>query len=197
MRPVLALLIVGMATGMARAPLTAAGPLLIVTMRVYETAGLSPAIERRALEEAGRVLRPASVAVRWRLCTGPDRASACDLPPARAELSLRIVRHGGGRRLETTALGTALVTPGRAVLATVYADHIEDLAMAARTDPAVLLGRATAHEIGHLLMRTAGHAPCGVMRDRWTEQEVRRNRSLDWMFTAEDVVAMHRFWTHA
>src|SRR5688572_1197026 len=195
MRPVLALVIAGLA-GMGRAPLAAAGPVdADLTVRVYQTAGLSSAIERRALEEAARVLRPALVAVRWRLCSGPNPAPPCDRPLGHAELSVRIVRRGVVRRDATNALGTALVAPGRGgVLATVYVDQIEELSMAARTDAAVLLGRATAHEIGHLLMRTSGHAPCGLMRATWTEQEVRRNHPLDWMFTAGDVVAMHRFW---
>jgi hypothetical protein len=184
-----------MAMGMARASLSAAGPPdQILTVRVYQTAGLSSAIERRSLEEAARVLRPALVTVRWRWCTGPNPAPACDRPLVRAELLLRIVRRAVVHHGTAMALGTALVAPGRGVLATVYVGHIEELSTATRTDPAVLLGRATAHEIGHLLIRNAGHAPCGVMRERWTEQEVRRNHPLDWMFTAGDVVAIHRFW---
>lgn len=194
MGPVLALTL-GIAGWVAPVPVMVPGPPATVTVRVYETAGLSPAVERRALEETGRVLRAASVAVRWRLCTGADRA-ACDVPLEGTELSLRIVRHGTDRRDATMTLGSAFVAPGRGVLATVYASEVERLAMAARSDAATLLGRATAHEIGHLLMRTAGHARRGVMRETWTEREVRRNRPLDWMFTAEDVVGMHDFWGH-
>jgi hypothetical protein len=178
-------------------PLTAdVRPDRVVTVRLYQTAAPSSPIEPRALAEADKALRPALVTVLWRPCNGADRSAACDRPPVRSELLVRIVRHGAVRsRVTTTVLGNALVAPGRAgVLATVYVDEVEDLAKVAGIDPAVLLGRATAHEIGHLLMRTTGHARYGLMRDMWTEQEIHRNQPLDWMFTAGDVVAMRRFW---
>ena len=37
----------------------------VLTVRVYQTAGLSSAAERRALAEAGTVLRAGGIDVRW------------------------------------------------------------------------------------------------------------------------------------
>jgi hypothetical protein len=195
MRPVHALVIAGMAAWMG-VTLTADGRLdRVVTVRLYQTADPSSTIEPRALAEAERMLRPALVTVFWRPCSGAHRSAACDRPADGSELSVRTVRHGMARPHVTTVLGDAFVAPGRGgVLATVYVDEVEDLAKVAGIDPAVLLGRATAHEIGHLLMRTSAHARYGLMRETWTEQEVHRNQPLDWMFTAGDVVAMRRFW---
>lgn len=195
MRPVHALVIAGMAAWMS-VPLTADGrPDRVVTVRLYQTADPSSTIDPRALAEAERMLRPALVTVVWRPCSGANRSAACDRPADRSELSVRIVRHGTAHPGVTTVLGNAFVAPGRGgVLATVYVDEVQDLAKVAGIDPAVLLGRATAHEIGHLLMRSSAHARYGLMRDTWTEQEVHRNQPLDWMFTAGDVVAMQRFW---
>jgi hypothetical protein len=194
-RSVHALVIAGMAAWMG-VPLTADGrPDRVVTVRLYQTADPSSTIEPRAHAEADKVLRPALVTVLWRPCSGADRSAACDRPAVRSELSVRIVRHRAVRPRVTTVLGDAFVAPGRGgVLATVYVDEVEELARVAGIDPAVLFGRAAAHEIGHLLMRTSAHARYGLMRDTWTEQEVHRNQPLDWMFTAGDVVAMRRFW---
>lgn len=193
--PVHALVMAGMAASLG-VPLTAnARPDRVVAVRVYQPADSSSTIDPRALAEADKVLRPALVTVLWRPCSGADRSAACDRPPVRSELSVRIVRHGAVRPRAATVLGNAFVAPGRGgVLATVYVDEVQDLAKVAGIDPAVLLGRATAHEIGHLLMRTSAHARYGLMRDTWTEPEVHRNQPLDWMFTAGDVVAMRRFW---
>jgi len=167
----------------------------VITVRLYQTVDPSSTLEPRVLAEADKVLRPALVTVLWRPCSGADRSAACDRPPVRSELLVRIVRHRAVRPGVTTVLGNAFVASGRGgVLATVYVDEVEDLARAAGLDPALLLGRATAHEIGHLLMRTSAHARFGLMRDTWTVQEIHRNQPLDWMFTAGDVVAMRRFW---
>jgi len=49
-----------------------------------------------------------------------------------------------------------------------------------------LLGRAVAHELGHLLLRAPGHGPSGLMRPLWTDQELMQNRPDDWTFSEAD-----------
>jgi hypothetical protein len=75
------------------------------------------------------------------------------------------------------------------VLATVYVDRVEELARAARVDVGMLLGRALAHELGHLLMGGL-HGVSGLMRPSWTREEVRRNAAADWMFAGGELLAM-------
>jgi len=58
-RPGLALIVAGVAAWMPPAALTAAGPTTTITVRVYQSAGLTPALEQRALEGAAAALRPA------------------------------------------------------------------------------------------------------------------------------------------
>jgi hypothetical protein len=165
-----------------------------ITVRVYQTAGLSPSLEDRALAEAESILRGGFVNVRWRICTGRDRGrtGVCDAPLAASERAIRIVRRGGVRDDGPVALGNALVERSAGgVLATVYFDRVAWLANTAQTDAAIVLGRAVAHELAHLLMRTAAHTGCGLMRPRWTPREIRRNSTIDWSFTAGDVLAMY------
>lgn len=190
-----ALILVGGFISMSPTLLTAADvSRTTVTVRVCQAAGLPSRVEQRALAEAKAVLRAARVEVRWRQCTCEDRdqAGGSDAPPEPSELVLRMIRTGAHRQGMSVTLGDALVNrhTGAGVLATVYVHRVAWLADAADADSAVLLGRVTAHELGHLLMRTNVHARVGLMRRRWTLEEIQRNSALDWMFTAADVAAM-------
>ena len=86
-----------------------------------------------------------------------------------------------------TSLGNALLDSGtnRGVLATIYADRIARVS-AGQTDRLQLFGRVVAHELGHLLLGVTAHSNSGLMREFWTDQQVRRNESSDWAFSAED-----------
>jgi hypothetical protein len=172
--------------------LSAAAPVRIaLVVRVYQTAGLPSSLEQRALAEAGTVLRAALVDVSWRVCSPPIPSPGCDLPPGPSERRLRIVREGPLGPERSVTLGSAVVEPRvGGVLVTVYFDEVARLARNTGVDTGVLLGRAVAHELGHLLMRTTAHPPCGLMRADWTQSELRRKRAVDWAFTAGDVVAM-------
>ena len=94
---------------------------------------------------------------------------------------------------QSTVLGTALVIPqATATFATVYARRVSRMARETKTDFAMLLGRVAAHELGHLLMNTAGHPAHGLMRPTWTKHEVGRNHAADWAFTRADMAAMRQ-----
>jgi hypothetical protein len=165
----------------------AAVPRTTITVRVCKDVSLPSMVEQRALDEAGAVLRAASVDVRWRKCTGPD----VDASSTAFELVLRIVE--ARQATPPAVLGTAFVIRrAGGVLATVYADRVAVLANQALIDVAVLFGRVAAHELGHLMMRTSVHARHGLMRSQWTTDELRRNYAPDWTFTARDVAEMRQ-----
>lgn len=174
--------------------LTAAdAPRTAITVRIYQSAGLSSALEERALAEAEALLGTAGVDVSWRRCTS-GQAAACEPPLGPSELMVRMIRTGAPWRGVSATLGEAHVDrqTGDGVVATVHVNRVVRLADEAGTDSGVLLGRVTAHELGHLLMRGERHSLAGLMRPSWTLAEVRQNRSFDWMFTAEDLAAMRR-----
>jgi hypothetical protein len=111
----------------------------------------------------------------------------------RSEIIVRISRGPGGRDGGDT-LGNATVDKrvSRGSLATLYFDRVVAQASAAGADPGILLGRAAAHEIGHLLMGTTAHAPHGLMRARWSRTELQRQFQRDWLFSANDAERMRR-----
>ena len=172
------------------APMVAIVPRISLTVRVYQTTDLPSTLSERALREAARLLRAGLVDVRWVGCTGVDPSPICSVPPGPSELILALRDGAACQRLAT--LGEALVVHDEGgVLATVYANCVASLASAGRSDVAVLLGRVTAHELGHLMIGTSAHARHGLMRRNWTANELLHNRAADWAFTTEDIAAMH------
>jgi hypothetical protein len=177
----------------------------IVPVRVYDAAGLQPSTATAALTLAATALRPAGVELTWRTCAGAIGSDRCETTPSPGELILRVVRSTPGSdtarthaaRLRSPAglpLGDAFVDvrSRTGVLATIYFDRVLLLAGESGIDAATLLGHAIAHELGHLLLGSNGHARHGLMRSTWSSDELRRSRPADWTFTREDVEAMRR-----
>ena len=160
-------------------------------VRVYDSAGVSKAAMRAALETAAQALRPADVEVTWVACSASS-AGSCAAPLRGGELIVRLVRLESASAAAAESLGTALLDPktGTGVLATVYVDRVERLARTSHGELGTLLGRAMAHEIGHLLMGRSEHAVRGLMRPRWTRAEIARNVKADWRFDAPDLRAI-------
>ena len=160
-----------------------------VVVRVYDANGMLAGTNRAALDHARKTLEAASVDVTWRLC-GP---SPCDAPMAPGELAIRIVRSALPQGYQgTVPLGDALVdrNTGVGVLATIYFDRVLWLAARADADSRVLLGSAIAHELGHLLLATTSHGPAGLMRELWSQEEVRRRYPSDWTFAPAEIAAI-------
>jgi len=163
-----------------------------VVVRVYDAHGVMAGTNRRALDQAHTVLEAASIDVVWRMCPG---SPSCEAPLSPRELAIRIVRSPVPPRCNgTLPLGDAMIDTrtGAGVLATIYVDRIEWLAQQAGADSRALLGRAIAHELGHLLLASTTHGPVGLMRAYWSQEEVRRGQPRDWRFAAPELAAMRR-----
>ena len=170
-------------------PLTAqsAPPPVAVTARLYNTARVPAEVSDAALAIATQAMG-AGIRVSWQKCDLPD---TCTLVPAREELIIRLVR---SRDTASYVLGEASIdtSASAGVLATIYVDRVERMAALSETDATVLLGRAIAHELGHLLMATNAHNAAGLMRAQWTTADLRRNQMNDWMLREEDAAAIRR-----
>jgi hypothetical protein len=166
-----------------------------VVVRVYDTSGASSAERRAALDVAASIVSAASVEVVWRPCEGRARnPDACAAPLASGELALRLVRsYTSDDYRRELPLGDALIdtAAGAGVLATIYVDRVDWMAAHGGVDRHALLGRAIAHELGHLLMATSAHGTSGLMRSVWSRSEIRRGQKTDWIFGAREIVAIH------
>jgi len=171
-----------------------------VTVRVYDSTGATEAERWPSLRVAASIVSGASVELLWKTCAQPAapapsalRQSSCEKPLAPGELAVRIVR--SGIVVDTRSalpLGDAMIDPHTrsGVLATVYIDRVTWMAEQAGVDVHALLGRAIAHELGHLLMATGAHGSNGLMRPVWSQSEIRRRQLDDWIFRPREIAAI-------
>jgi hypothetical protein len=183
-------LVVGVGLWLSAPPAAAATAATVpvpLVVRIYDGSGAAGSTGT-ALSAAATVLGEAGIAPDWLPCGGPASegdAGRCGIRLGRGELAVRLLRlpvpDGYTGQLP---LGHSLVDPHRrtGALATIYLDRVEWLARASRTDAGLLLGRAIAHEIGHLLLGTTEHAATGVMRAVWSADALRLEAE-DWRFT--------------
>jgi hypothetical protein len=173
-----------------------------ITVRVYDSTARSQAERGLAIRAAAAIFAEAGLRMSWRDCSrdGADypcggirlphdlvvriltRASAADAPSSNA-----VTAAAGSAAAPGEHLGFAAVTSPvqGGIVATVYAEHVGRVI--ARTGLAfdLLLGRAIAHEVGHLLPGGSGHTSTGLMRAVWTDDELRRGRAEDWTYFIE------------
>jgi len=162
-----------------------------VVARIYNTARMAPTLTALALDVATRVMIAGAIGVAWKNCDMPD---VCATVPRRGFV-IRLVRS----RDEVAdgapfVLGEASIDlrEQAGLLATIYVNRVERMAALAEADTASLLGRAIAHELGHLLLATNAHSSRGLMRAQWTQGELRRNQIADWVLAREDAAAIRR-----
>lgn len=158
-------------------------------VRIYDNAGVLVGELSSALRTTHDILRRADLGVDWVQCRarrdGPVPA-VCDQPLSSGDVVVRLIESSDKVFGERRALGYSLFDAnGVSGFATVYVDRVDWLARRAQYPRAPLLGRAIAHEIGHLLLRSNAHTENGLMREVWTAEQVVRNRREDWTFSPD------------
>lgn len=169
-----------------------------VVIRLYDISGGTPEARATAMQTTAAILRDAGIDVDWRDCSTDGADHPCRTVREPHELAIRIMpRYVPATRLTSSSVtarlqGTEEMLPlGFAALdahtragvsATIFHDRVQAVAHRARLELGLLLGRAIAHEVGHLILRASGHATDGLMRAVWTDEELLANRPGDWLF---------------
>jgi len=166
---------------------------LHVVIRLYDMATGDAAGRAAAMRTAADAIASAGLRVTWRDCSRGGAAHPCRTVRDAGDLVVRVMparaAHGSVAAVAAedaeVQLGFAPVDPagGATVIATVYYDAVQQVASRTGLRVPDLLGRAIAHEIGHLLLRAPGHGQSGLMRPLWTDDELTQNRSGDWTFS--------------
>jgi hypothetical protein len=175
---------------------------LALVLRVFDRSGDSAADRQEAMQAADAILRQADVTATWVDCSrGAQQAShaICTDPLGSGELAVRMTpapKEKKSKQKSQTiqrSLGYSMVEPAiGGTLATVFTDRVAWLATSSHSRYTALLGRAVAHEIGHLLIGTNEHSQSGLMRAVWTSAELARNERDDWLFTSDDRARLQR-----
>ena len=165
-----------------------------ITIRLYNNFGIPPRQLKEARRTTDAILENAGLGPAWRECRTPEGPSAkssdmCEDVLGPGELIVRIVASPTMRNSNNLALGYSHVDAGAGAgtLSTVFADSVNITSRHLHVDMAVLLGRAIAHELGHLLMGTMTHSTDGLMRERWSAGVLPRTVASDWLFSDREV----------
>lgn len=164
---------------------------IVRTYNNYGVAGTDLAAARLLVDAA---FAAAGIDLSWLECWHRDREGTeapweCRQPLASNEVVLRLQAAGALPASRPVSMGFALVNVAEGVpfLATVLPDRVRSVSRDAHVEFGLLLGRAIAHEIGHLLLGTNHHAPGGLMRAGWSHVEFRQNAESDWAFGTGEI----------
>jgi hypothetical protein len=167
-----------------------------VTVRTYNYAQIPRARLANARVTVDAIFKGAKIALEWIDCRVPQSGGASCTDPLRTgrELMLRLMDqpHEPAYSRRVLTLGTSMLDleQGGGVLMTIDLFPIRTIAEQASTDFPTLLGRAIAHEIGHLLLGTAQHPREGLMRARWLQDELRGLKPAHWEFSPREAADM-------
>ena len=171
----------------------------VVYVRSFDYTNASDADIAAARREVDGIFKRARIAVRWLDCQVPNRPGAPCTDPVipRRDLLLRVVDRTHSTPCDVgrvLALGESLLdgSEGRGVLMTVDLCRVRAASAGSATAAATLTGRAIAHEIGHLLLATSSHTRTGLMRARWSRDELRGLIPAHWDFSAREADQIRR-----
>jgi hypothetical protein len=125
-----------------------------IDVRVYNYADLPATDIAAACRAAAHIYAQAGVWFRWQ-DSGTLPVSLVLLSHERTEAKAVAENIPGG------VLGRGAATTGRAYA---FSGRVATVAARTGSDPVALLGTVIAHELGHVLLGTAGHAADGIMR---------------------------------
>jgi hypothetical protein len=197
-RTATAVVLTSLATLVAATDVRADQPHIVI--RLYDTASVGAAAREDAMRAAAAIVDDAGITVEWRDCSRGGAEYPCRTVRGARDLVVRIMPAYVARprvplapisTRETVTeadpdlqLGFAAVDSAThtGVMATLYHDRLMAVTRRAGLNYSELLGRAMAHEIGHLLLHVGGHSPTGLMRAVWTDAELTQNRREDWVF---------------
>ena len=169
-----------------------------ILVRIYDNAGVVSSDLNDALKHSREILRRAEVTVDWVQCPARRTGSVpaiCDTPPGNSEMVVRLVQ-GAEKDRDKRPLGQPLLdrSRGTGVFATVFMNRVDRFAEVAQYSRSIVLGRAIAHEIGHLILGTDDHSATGLMREIWTVEQLVRNRPQDWQFSPAQTFELRSAW---
>ncbi len=152
-------------------------PALNITIRVFNFARVSEQILHWAESVTTTVFKGTGIQPLWVDCsTQAEPNPVCREALAPSDFVLRILSRqpSEAQRRESDALGYAVVSPPpeRGCVASVYYDAVLRVSFTSHFALGCLLGLATAHELGHLLLGTNSHSGSGLMRGRWNREDL-------------------------
>ena len=144
-----------------------------ITVLVNDQAQVAPAILLQAERETARIFHVAGIEIAWVNCNRNAEPDQCAQLLGSNQFMVHIVQSGVTRT--QCVLGESFLgEDGTGKYADVYFERIQWAHREFDADEAHLLGRVSAHELGHLLLGTHSHSNVGIMKPQWDPQTLRR-----------------------
>jgi len=150
-----------------------------ITVHVYNYAQVGANVLLEGEQIATDILRKAGVDTVWLACSAGKEThgeAQCPTPSSPLDLTLNLVTSAKAKkfRLAGDAYGFALGTTNWefACYAWVFYDLLKDSALEFQLSTEHLLGNIIAHELGHLLLGANAHSSGGIMRGRWSVEQL-------------------------
>jgi hypothetical protein len=160
----------------------------MLTVRIYDRAGLPPGGVARAEAIAEHLLGEVRIGPRWLDCR-PAREETGACPPAHAEdVFVIILPRAPAGGTNPGAVGLALLPADhrRGTHIFVFQERLAAATDSGLVDTSVILGHLLAHEIGHLLMGPGSHSIRGLMAARWSRADLGRMARGSLVFTSAE-----------
>jgi len=166
---------------------TNTGSELQITVKVYNSSNVLARDLTNAEAQAETIFQKAGIKVIWvaglMVSDVNDGSAGNQWNPAHIHVRLWTRSTARPKVVASDTLGFCLsMEKSQAV---VLSDAVQNLAARRFTNPANLLGLAMAHEIGHLLLRSATHSAAGIMQARWSSEDFRAAEEGLLVFTRE------------
>ena len=163
-----------------------------ITLRVYDYAQVKPATLAAAEREASRILAQAGVTTQWQECP-TSRDARKDLSGCAAaqpdDYIVSILPNSMADKLgKGDTFGAA--DGGASHRAAIFYERISERAGGDPTAMDVLAGRVMAREIGSLLLGTDASSRTGIMKARWTSNDLSVLAGNEMYFTAQQARQM-------
>jgi hypothetical protein len=173
--------------------------MLKIAVRVSNYAQVLPQTWSGAKRVTTQIFDRTGIEVRWLDCSlsleGEYTLSDCQQPVGPTDLILRLVPLSRATRAHfgDATLGIAAqserATPASA---SVFYDRVEELARGGYASTSVILGHAIAHELGHLLLGSQSHSPIGLMRAKWSRQDLQRATIGELLFSRHEAISIRQ-----
>ncbi len=116
---------------------------------------------------------------------------APSVPSGASDIAVEIVPHAP-HSVNNVALAMAMPYTDSGVRILIFYDRVDPLLAGHHAPGATILAYVLAHEIGHVLEGVARHSDTGIMRARWTDNDLRQMGLGVLSFTTEDVRLIRR-----
>ena len=152
-----------------------------IAIQINNLAGAPPPVVRDAVREVARVSAGIDVQV------DAIEAGAAARDPAVVHVIVVRDETGALRHTRDTVMGATIWTLARTPIVYVFYRRVEAISAKYASAVSMVFACTLAHELGHVLMPDCTHAPEGLMRATWRQEELQRADQGQLQFMPDDV----------